>query len=63
VPTLATDIPVRTAIADPPLDPPGERVGSAGLRAGPHPESSFVVPNANSWRLVLPTRTAPAFFR
>ena len=62
VPTLATDIPVRTAIADPPLDPPGDRVGSIGFRAGPQPESSQVVPKANSWRLVLPTMTAPAFF-
>ena len=32
----------------------------SGLRAGPNAESSFVVPNANSCRLVLPTITAPA---
>ena len=37
VPTLAIDIPVRTAIADPPLEPPGERESSKGLRAGPQP--------------------------
>ena len=60
VPTVPSDIPVAIATADPPLDPPGDRVGSFGLRTGPNPESSDVVPNANSWRLVLPTNTAPA---
>ena len=42
-------------MAEPPLEPPGDRVSSIGLRAGPQPESSVVVPNANSCRLVLPT--------
>ena len=36
-------------------------MGSIGWLAGPKPESSLVVPNANSCRLVLPTNTAPAF--
>ena len=40
VPTLAIDMPVRTAIADPPLEPPGDRVSSMGCRASPQPESS-----------------------
>src|SRR5690606_148339 len=53
-------IPVATEIADPPLDPPGERVVSIGWCAGPNPESSVVVPIANSCMLHLPTRTAPA---
>ena len=45
---------------DPPLDPPGERESSTGWRARPKPESSVVVPKANSCRLVRPTTTAPA---
>ena len=48
VPTVPSDMPDATAAADPPLDPPGERDGSCGLRTGPKPESSLVVPNANS---------------
>ena len=35
VPTLASAMPAATLIADPPLDPPGERVTSCGLCAGP----------------------------
>ena len=60
VPIVPSDMPVATATAEPPLDPPGERDGSSGLRISPNPESSLVVPNANSCRLVLPTNTAPA---
>jgi hypothetical protein len=30
VPTLANVMPVRTPMADPPLEPPGDRVGSSG---------------------------------
>src|SRR5688500_9411783 len=60
VPTVPSDMPVATAIAEPPLEPPGERDGSCGFLAGPKPESSVVVPKANSCRLVLPTNTAPA---
>ncbi len=55
--------PVATATADPPLDPPGDRAGSSGWRAGPQAESSLVVPKANSCRLHLPTMTAPAALR
>ena len=43
--------PTFTATPVPPLDPPGDLSGSTGLRASPKPESSDVVPNANSWRL------------
>src|SRR6478752_943390 len=60
VPTVPRHMPLATAAAEPPLEPPGERDGSCGFLAGPNPESSFVVPNANSCRLVLPTNTAPA---
>ena len=60
VPIEATDIPVTMATAEPPLDPPGERDGSCGLRTAPKAVSSLVVPNANSCRLVLPMSTAPA---
>ena len=63
VPSVASAMPAATLAAEPPLDPPGERVGSCGLRAGPNAESSFVVPNANSCRLVLPMKTAPAWRR
>ena len=60
---VASAMPAATLTADPPLDPPGDRDGSCGLRAGPKAESSFVVPNANSCRLVLPMMTAPAWRR
>ena len=43
VPSDASPIPVATAMALPPLDPPGIRVGSCGLRA-----CGLVTPSANS---------------
>src|SRR6188472_4506401 len=52
--------PAATAAADPPLEPPGTRVVSCGLRVGPNAEFSVDEPIANSSRLVLPTMTAPA---
>src|SRR2546423_15211457 len=52
--------PAATAAALPPLDPPGTRVVSCGLRVGPNAEFSVELPMANSSRLVLPTGTAPA---
>src|SRR5436309_11999490 len=42
-----------TAAADPPLDPPGTRVVSHGLRVGPTEECSVEEPIANSTRFVL----------
>src|SRR5262249_57675402 len=60
VPIEASAMPAATLAPDPPLDPPGDRAGSCGFLAGPNAESSFVVPNANSCRLVFPTNTAPA---
>src|SRR3954451_24233482 len=52
--------PAATAAALPPLDPPGTREVSHGLRVGPNAEFSVDEPMANSSRLVLPTNTAPA---
>src|SRR5262245_14901750 len=63
VPIVAIAIPVPTDTADPPLDPPALRDVSIGLRTAPKALTALVVPNANSWRLVFPTSTAPAAFR
>src|SRR5207245_11062723 len=52
--------PAATAAADPPLDPPGTRVGSWGLRVGPKAEFSVEAPMANSSTFVLPITIAPA---
>src|ERR1039457_3973944 len=49
-----------TAAADPPLDPPGTRVRSRGLRVGKKLEFSVDEPMANSSQFVLPRITAPA---
>src|SRR6185295_14515729 len=54
VPIVARPMPAARLAPDPPLEPPGDRAGSCGLCTGPNAESSFVVPNANSWRFVLP---------
>src|SRR3954452_12906735 len=52
--------PAATAAALPPLEPPGTREWSWGLRVGPNAEFSVELPMANSSRLVLPMTTAPA---
>src|SRR5512147_1616223 len=48
-----------TAAALPPLDPPGTRLVSHGLRVTPYAEFSVLEPIANSSVLVLPRNTAP----
>ena len=53
-------IPAATAAADPPLDPPGVRDRSHGLRVGPPKRGSVVGRIANSGRFVVPTITKPA---
>ena len=53
-------VPPYTATAEPPLDPPGMREVSHGLRTTPNAEFSFDDPIANSSQLALPTITAPA---
>ncbi len=60
VPKAAGAMPAATAAAEPPLEPPGTRVGSHGLRVKRKAENSFDPPMPNSSRLVLPKRMAPA---
>ena len=48
-----------TAAAEPPLEPPVERVGSQGLRAGPKSCDSVVGKIPNSGVFVVPTITRP----
>jgi hypothetical protein len=52
--------PAATAAADPPLEPPGTRAVSCGLRVAPNAEFSVELPIANSSRLVLPIGIPPA---
>jgi hypothetical protein len=54
VPSATGTIPVATAAADPPLEPPAESAVSHGL-----PTWSVVPPAANSWVWVCPTSTIP----
>ena len=49
-----------TATAEPPEEPPGMRVVSHGLHAGPNPEFSVELPIANSSMVNRPKMTAPA---
>ena len=61
VPVAAATIPAATAAALPPLEPPGERVGSCGFAVRPNVALSVNVPHsASSGRFVLPTTIAPA---
>src|SRR5438093_6864412 len=52
--------PAATAAAPPPVDPPGVRVRSQGLRDSPNNGLSVEPRQANSGRLVRPTKIAPA---
>src|SRR3954447_21242212 len=52
--------PAATAAAEPPLDPPGVRLVSHGLRVVPHAFVSVKAVIPNSGDAVLPTGTAPA---
>ena len=64
-PSLPRDIGVRraaTAAAPPPVDPPGVRSVSHGLRPYSPSRFSQVPTSANSGTLVLPSGTAPASF-
>lgn len=58
-PSATATMPVASAAATPPLDPPALRVGSCGLRVGPNSGLVVCEPAANSGTLILPTRTAP----
>jgi hypothetical protein len=59
-PSAARHRSAATAAALPPLDPPGTRVVSHGLRVVKYAEFSVLEPIANSSVLVLPSSTAPA---
>src|SRR5947209_19272655 len=52
--------PAATAAADPPLEPPGVRVGSQGLRVVPHALVWVKAVTPNSGAAVLPMGTPPA---
>jgi hypothetical protein len=54
------DIPVATATASPPLEPPEDRSGSCGLDV--RPKTTFAVSHhsANSGVFVLPRKIPPA---
>ena len=60
VPIVAAASRAAIAAPEPPLEPPGMRVGFHGLRVGPKCGLFVVTPNANSCVLSLPSRTAPA---
>src|ERR671926_1743712 len=63
VPSAQTTSPAATAAALPPLEPPGTRSRSHGLRTGPNAEFSFEEPIANSSMFVLASSPAPAAWR
>ena len=60
VPMAAGAIPAETATADPPDDPPGDRLRSQGLRTTPNQGFSEEPPYANSSSPVRPMMIAPA---
>ena len=60
-PACATGtMPLATAAADPPLEPPELRVGSQGFRVGPCDSGSAVGISPNSGVFALPMITNPA---
>ena len=60
VPSASAAAPVASATPEPPLDPPGTRVGSHGLRQVSKCGLVEVMPHANSCVSVLPITIAPA---
>src|SRR5208283_5338374 len=60
VPSAPAHNPAATAAAEPPLDPPGTRSRSHGLRVFMKAEFSVDDPMANSSMFVFPIKTAPA---
>ncbi len=58
--SAAGTIPAATAAAEPPLEPPGVRPVSHGLRVTPHVTDSVNGQRPSSGIVVLPTMTAPA---
>ena len=60
VPSATGHMPLATAAADPPLEPPGDSVISHGLRHAPFNSDSVTESPPNSGVLVFPTRMKPA---
>ena len=60
LPCASGTMPPATAAAAPPLEPPGVRSVSHGLRAGPKRRGSVTGRIPNSGMFVLPTSTKPA---
>ena len=60
VPSASAIMPVASAAAPPPVDPPALRLGSHGLRVRPNTSLNVLAPAANSGQFVLPRITAPA---
>ena len=60
LPCATGTMPAATAAAEPPLEPPGERVGSHGLCDGPYASGSVDGMVPSSGTLVLPITTRPA---
>ena len=60
VPCARGTIPVATATAEPPEEPPDVSATSKGLRVGPQRRFVQTAPKPNSGVLVLPMMTAPA---
>ena len=59
-PCASVPMPAASAAAAPPLDPPGVRVSSYGLRVAPNRRFSVVGRAPISGVFVLPISTAPA---
>ena len=56
----AGTMPLATALAEPPLDPPGDRSGAHGLRVAPNASGSVVGRMPSSGVFVRPTMSKPA---
>ena len=61
LPSASGTIPVASAAAEPPLDPPGTRSEFQGFSVLPSLAFWVVIPQPNSWERVAPTTIAPAF--
>ncbi len=60
LPWATATIPLATAAADPPLDPPAERCRSHGFRVGQNADGSVVGDSVSSGTLVRPSTISPA---
>jgi hypothetical protein len=60
LPSASDTIPQASAAADPPLEPPADRLSAYGLRVNPKTALKVWDPAPNSGVFVLPTITAPA---